>query len=55
MKLRAAHRSWRELDAPHQTARVRLLIGFACCELGDAASAELEFEARSSSWAQGPI
>ena len=45
MKLRGAHRSWRELDAPHQAARVRLLIGLACRELGDAASAELEFEA----------
>ena len=44
-KLRAAHRSWRELDAPHQSARVRVLIGLACRELGDGASAELEFEA----------
>jgi DNA-binding NarL/FixJ family response regulator len=44
-KLRAAHRSWRELDAPHQAARVRVLIGLACRELGDSASAELEFEA----------
>jgi DNA-binding CsgD family transcriptional regulator len=45
IRLRAAHRSWRELDAPHQTARLRLLIGLACRELGDAGSAELEFEA----------
>jgi DNA-binding NarL/FixJ family response regulator len=44
-KLRTAHRSWRELEAPHQAARVRLLIGVACRELGDGASAELEFEA----------
>lgn len=44
-KLRAAHRSWRELEAPHQAARVRLLIGIACRELGDSASAQLEFEA----------
>jgi DNA-binding NarL/FixJ family response regulator len=44
-KLRAAHRAWRELEAPHQAARVRLLIGLACRELGDSASAELEFEA----------
>jgi DNA-binding NarL/FixJ family response regulator len=44
-KLRAAQRSWRDLDAPHQAARVRLLIGVACRELGDGASAELEFEA----------
>jgi DNA-binding CsgD family transcriptional regulator len=44
-KLRVAHRSCRELDAPHQAARVRVLIGLACRELGDGASAELEFEA----------
>jgi DNA-binding NarL/FixJ family response regulator len=36
---------WRDLDAPHQAARVRLLIGVACRELGDGASAELEFDA----------
>jgi ATP/maltotriose-dependent transcriptional regulator MalT len=44
-KLRAAHRLWRDLEAPHQAARVRMLIGVACRELGDGASAELEFEA----------
>ena len=44
-KLRAAHRSWRDLEAPHEAARVRLLIGVACRELGDGANAELEFEA----------
>jgi DNA-binding NarL/FixJ family response regulator len=43
--LRRAHRSWRDLDAPHRAARVRLLIAVACRELGDGASAELEFEA----------
>jgi DNA-binding NarL/FixJ family response regulator len=43
--LRGAHRAWHVLDAPHQAARVRLLIGVACRELGDAASADLEFEA----------
>jgi DNA-binding NarL/FixJ family response regulator len=46
--LRRAHRSWRDLDAPHQAARVRLLIAVACRELGDAASAELEFAAARS-------
>jgi DNA-binding NarL/FixJ family response regulator len=51
-KLRAAHRSWRELDAPHQTARLRQLIGLACRELGDAASAELEFEAARGTFEQ---
>jgi DNA-binding CsgD family transcriptional regulator len=43
--LRDAHRSWRDLEAPHQAARVRVLIGVACLDLGDGASAELEFEA----------
>jgi DNA-binding NarL/FixJ family response regulator len=44
-KLRAAQRLWRELQTPHQAARVRLLIGVACRELGDGANAELEFQA----------
>jgi DNA-binding CsgD family transcriptional regulator len=44
-KLRTAQRLWRDLEAPHQGARVRMLIGAACRELGDGASAELEFEA----------
>jgi DNA-binding NarL/FixJ family response regulator len=43
--LRTAQRSWRQLEAPHEAARARLLIGVACRELGDGASAELEFEA----------
>ena len=44
-RLRTAQRSWRELEAPHEAARVRMLIGAACRELGDGASAELEFNA----------
>jgi DNA-binding CsgD family transcriptional regulator len=44
-QLRTAERLWRDLEAPHQEARVRLLIGVACRELGDTASAELEFQA----------
>jgi DNA-binding CsgD family transcriptional regulator len=44
-RLCAAQRAWRELDAPHHAARVRLLIGVACRELGDGASAQLEFDA----------
>ncbi len=43
--LRRAHRSWRDLEAPHEAARARVLVGVACRELGDDASAELEFEA----------
>jgi len=44
-ELRTAERSWRDLEAPHQGARARLLIGVACRELGDAAGADLDFEA----------
>ena len=51
-KLRAAQRSWRELEAPHEVARVRLLIGVACRELGDRANAELEFEAARGVFAE---
>lgn len=50
--LRDAHRLWRELGAPLQAARVRLLIGVACRELGDGASAELEFEAARGALAE---
>jgi ATP/maltotriose-dependent transcriptional regulator MalT len=52
VKLRAAHRSWRALDAPHEAARVRLQIGLACRELGDVGSAELEFEAARDTFEQ---
>jgi DNA-binding CsgD family transcriptional regulator len=48
MILRTAQRSWRDLEAPHQAARVRVLIGVACSALGDDANAELEFEAARS-------
>jgi len=44
-QLRTAQRSWRDLAAPHQAARIRVLIGLACRELGDGASAELELGA----------
>jgi DNA-binding NarL/FixJ family response regulator len=44
-RLRTAQRSWRELEAPHNAALVRVLIGVACRELGDDAGAELEFAA----------
>jgi DNA-binding CsgD family transcriptional regulator len=47
VQLRAAQSTWQDLDARHQLARVRVLIGVACRQLGDEASAELEF---SASW-----
>jgi DNA-binding NarL/FixJ family response regulator len=40
--LRAACRRWRELDAPHEVARVRLLLAGAYRALGDADAAERE-------------
>ena len=36
---------WRDIDAPYETARVRLLLGDAYREQGDQANAELEFDA----------
>ena len=44
-KLRYAQTAWRDLEALHEAARVRVLIGSACLDLGDGATAELEFEA----------
>jgi DNA-binding NarL/FixJ family response regulator len=51
-KLRNAHNSWRDLEVPHQAARVRVLIGIACLDLEDGASAELEFEAARGVFAE---
>jgi DNA-binding CsgD family transcriptional regulator len=42
--LRAAAAAWRELDAPYETARVRVLIGMACSSLDDPATAALELD-----------
>lgn len=43
--LRTACSTWRELGAPYESARVRVLLGLACKEQGDLDGAELEFEA----------
>jgi DNA-binding NarL/FixJ family response regulator len=43
--LRTAVEQWREVEAPYDDARARVLIGMACRALGDADSAELEFQA----------
>jgi DNA-binding CsgD family transcriptional regulator len=42
---RAAERTWRDLDAPYEAARARVLIGRACRALGDEDTAALELEA----------
>jgi DNA-binding CsgD family transcriptional regulator len=43
--LRRAWRTWHELDAPYEAARVRVLVGRACRALGDEDAAALELEA----------
>jgi len=44
-RLRAAESIWYELDAPYDLACVRVAVGQALLELGDADSAALEFDA----------
>lgn len=43
--LRIAWRVWQSLDAPYESARVRLQLARACRELGDDATAALELDA----------
>lgn len=43
--LRRAWAAWQEVRAPYEAARVRVLIGRACRELGDEETAELETDA----------
>jgi DNA-binding CsgD family transcriptional regulator len=43
-KLRLAGSAWRELDAPYETAHVRVLIGQACRTLADLESSAMEFD-----------
>ena len=43
--LRRAWTGWQALDTPYEAARIRLLVGTACRDLGDAHSAEMEFDA----------
>jgi DNA-binding CsgD family transcriptional regulator len=43
--LRQAGTVWRELDVPYEMARVRVLVGVACRQVGDDDTAELELAA----------
>ena len=43
--LRHAWRSWHELDAPYEAARVRVLLALACGQLCDMDGAAMEFDA----------
>jgi len=44
-KLRSSWSAWRELDAPYDAARVRVLVGLACRALRDDDGAEMELDA----------
>jgi DNA-binding CsgD family transcriptional regulator len=50
--LRGAWRAWRELEAPYEAARVRVLVGLGCRTLGDEEAAAMELEAARSVFAQ---
>ena len=43
--LRQAFELWQRVDAPYESARVRLTIGQACCLVGDDEAGEMEFDA----------
>jgi hypothetical protein len=43
--LRPATRAWRELEAPYEVARVRVLLGLGCRALGDEEAAAMELDA----------
>jgi DNA-binding CsgD family transcriptional regulator len=43
--LRRAWTAWRELDAPYEAARVRVLVALACRALGDEDTAGMELDA----------
>jgi DNA-binding CsgD family transcriptional regulator len=50
--LRRAWTAWRELEAPYEAARVRVLVGMACRALADEDTAEMEFDAARSVFEQ---
>jgi DNA-binding CsgD family transcriptional regulator len=50
--LRGAWQVWRELEAPYEAARVRVLVGLGCRTLGDEETAAMELDAARSVFAQ---
>ena len=50
--LRGAWQLWRELQAPYEAARVRVLVGLTCRQLGDREAAAMEFDAARTVFAQ---
>jgi DNA-binding NarL/FixJ family response regulator len=51
-ELRLAWAAWRQLEAPYDAARVRVLVGLACRALKDEDGAEMEFDAARSVFLQ---
>lgn len=52
VSLRRAWRGWRELEAPYEAARTRVLIARACRALGDDDGAEMELDAACTAFAE---
>ncbi len=50
--LRRAWQLWQKLEAPYESARVRVLVGAACAALGDEDTAALELEAARDAFAE---
>jgi DNA-binding CsgD family transcriptional regulator/tetratricopeptide (TPR) repeat protein len=50
--LRRAWAAWQEVDAPYEAARVRVLIGLVCQELGDHDTGAVELDAARSVFRQ---
>jgi DNA-binding CsgD family transcriptional regulator len=50
--LRRGWQIWQELEAPYESAHVRLLVGMACRALGDEEAAALEVEAAREAFAE---
>jgi DNA-binding CsgD family transcriptional regulator len=50
--LRGAWRVWRELEAPYEAARVRVLVGLGCRALGDEEAAAMELDTARTVFAQ---
>jgi DNA-binding NarL/FixJ family response regulator len=50
--LRAAWQVWRDLEAPYEAARVRVLLGQSCRALGDEEAAAMELDAAQTVFAR---
>jgi DNA-binding CsgD family transcriptional regulator len=50
--LRGAWQLWRELQAPYEAARARVLVGLACRQVGDQEAAAMELDAARTVFAQ---